>query len=75
MTAKKIDVSVEPTSSLLPCPFCGESEHLYPAYRWPGGGIPYAIDCLGCGIDLVPREGANAIEAWNRRARLSKEGE
>lgn len=54
-------------AKLKPCPFCGERNELYPAYRWPGTGIPYAIDCLGCGIDVTPREGMNAIEVWNRR--------
>lgn len=59
---------------LLPCPFCGEAEELYPAHRWPGSGLPYAIDCLGCGIDFTPREGTDVIAAWNRRAPLPTDG-
>ena len=55
-------------SDLLPCPHCGEAEHLYPSYRRMGAGEPYAIDCLGCGADYVPREGMNVIAMWNRRA-------
>lgn len=64
-------MSEKPSSTetaLQPCPFCGEKEELYPAYRQPGGGKPYAIDCLGCGIEFVPREGADVVAAWNRRA-------
>lgn len=56
--------------ALLPCPFCGSIEGVYPSYRWPGTGAPYAIDCVGCGIDFTPREGMDVIEAWNRRAAL-----
>jgi Lar family restriction alleviation protein len=52
---------------LLPCPFCGEAEELYPAHHGMGEGEPYAIDCLGCGIDFVPREGTDVRAAWNRR--------
>lgn len=61
-THRAADGSVD----LLPCPFCGESEELYPAHRGIGGG-PYGIDCCGCGIDFVPREGADVAAAWNRR--------
>ena len=57
---------------LLPCPFCGETEHLYPAYRLDKDNkcieLPYAIDCIGCGVDLTPREGMSGIEAWNKRS-------
>lgn len=57
---------------LQPCPFCGEAEHLYPAYRLDKSGKcvepPYAIDCLGCGHDFTPRDGNDARAAWNRRA-------
>lgn len=60
-----------PCTALLPCPFCGEAEELYPAHRGMGGGKPFAIDCLGCGIDFTPREGADVIAAWNRRAALA----
>ena len=55
-------------SDLKPCPFCGEAEHLYPSYRNMGAGKPYAIDCLGCGADYVPRDGMDVIAMWNRRA-------
>jgi hypothetical protein len=63
-------------SNLLPCPHCGEVEELYPSYRWKAfsGGEwqlqdkPYAIDCIGCGYDFVPREGRDVIAMWNRRA-------
>lgn len=55
-------------TSLLPCPFCGEDDHLYPAYHGMGDGEPYAIDCLRCGIDFVPRKGKDVFEAWNERA-------
>jgi Lar family restriction alleviation protein len=52
---------------LKPCPFCGEKNELYPAHRGLGGGEPFSIDCLGCGIDFTPREGMDVIAAWNRR--------
>ena len=55
-------------SELAPCPFCGGTEGLYPSYRGLGGGKPYAIDCIGCGMDFVPREGRDVIAAWNTRA-------
>lgn len=60
--------AVSATAALAPCPFCGEQEGLYPAHRGLGGGKPYAIDCLGCGIDFTPREGMDAVAAWNRRS-------
>lgn len=56
------------TDRLLPCPHCGEAEHLYPSYRNMGAGKPYAIDCLGCGADYVPRDGMDVIAMWNRRS-------
>ena len=56
------------SEKLKPCPFCGEKEELYPSYNWPGVGKPLSIDCIGCGIEFVPREGADVISAWNRRA-------
>jgi Lar family restriction alleviation protein len=63
------------TPELLPCPFCGEKDELYPSYRLSGASKPYGIDCLGCGIDFTPREGMDVIAAWNRRAALaSREG-
>lgn len=52
---------------LLPCPFCGEANHIYLGYRWPGGGEPYQVDCVGCGIEFEPRKGMDVIAAWNRR--------
>lgn len=52
---------------LLPCPFCGEAEELYQALHGMGGGVPFAIDCLGCGMDFTPREGNDVVAAWNRR--------
>lgn len=55
------------SEKLKPCPFCGEAEHLYPSYRNMGAGKPYAIDCLGCGMDFVPRDGMDVIAMWNRR--------
>lgn len=54
-------------SDLKPCPHCGETEHLYPAYHGHGGGKPYAIDCVTCGYDFSPREGMDVVEMWNRR--------
>lgn len=54
-------------SKLLPCPFCGEKDELYPFYPGSVRGKPTAIDCLGCGFDFMPREGRNAITAWNTR--------
>lgn len=54
-------------SKLKPCPFCGETEELYPGYRNMGHGPCYEIDCLGCGIEFTPREGMDVIAAWNRR--------
>jgi len=67
------DIRIAHEGKLLPCPHCGEKEHLYPGYRWKEGGLelepaPYCIDCIGCGYDFVPREGADVIAAWNRRA-------
>lgn len=59
------------SADLLPCPFCGEKEHLYPSYRKLGREGPYGIDCLGCGIDFIPRDGMDVFEAWNRRAGLA----
>lgn len=60
---------------LLPCPHCGETEHLYPAYRLDKDRKcvepPYAIDCLGCGADFTPRDGIDARAAWNRRASVA----
>lgn len=56
--------------ALAPCPFCGTVEGLYPSYHFPGSGAPYAIDCVGCGMDFTPREGMEVFEAWNRRAPL-----
>ena len=56
--------------ALAPCPFCGTVEGLYPSYHFPGSGAPYAIDCVGCGMDFTPREGMDVFEAWNRRAPL-----
>jgi hypothetical protein len=41
---------------------------LYPSFRGLSGGAPYAIDCIGCGIEFTPREGMDVIAAWNRRA-------
>lgn len=61
------------TSKLLPCPHCGEAEHLYPSYRNMGAGEPYAIDCLGCGADYTPRDGMDVIAMWNRRPTTSSE--
>ena len=63
------------SAPLKPCPFCGEAEHLYPAYRNMGAGAPYAIDCLGCGMDFVPRDGMDVIAMWNRRAADEPVGE
>lgn len=62
--------------TLKSCPFCGEKSELYPGYRTRRDadgmirphGPPYDIDCLGCGITVTPRDGMDAIEAWNRRA-------
>lgn len=56
--------------ALKPCPHCGEKEELYPCYRQTAFQIaakPYAIDCLGCGFEFVPREGMDVIEKWNTR--------
>jgi hypothetical protein len=55
------------TEELKPCPFCGTTEGLYPSYRGLGAGKPYAIDCVGCGMDFTPREGMDVIASWNRR--------
>lgn len=52
---------------LLPCPFCGDDEHLFPSHRHPGGGKPYAIDCVRCGFDFTPREGMDVVALWNKR--------
>lgn len=70
-----IAVRAQP-GALLPCRFCGERDEIYPTYRWPGDGIPYEVDCLGCGTTVTPREGEDAISAWNRRAPIpAPEGE
>ena len=55
-------------SELLPCPFCGHDDQLYPAHHFPGTGPAYAIDCLRCGIDFTPREGMDVAAKWNTRA-------
>lgn len=60
-------------TALLPCPFCGEVDELYPGYRGWGEGKPYQIDCVGCGIEFTPREGMDVIAAWNRRTNIAKE--
>jgi hypothetical protein len=66
-----IELAVQ--TELLPCPHCGEVEHLYPSYRLKDRASfkledkPYAVDCVGCGYDFVPREGLDVIAAWNRR--------
>lgn len=52
---------------LKPCPFCGKDDGLYPSHEWPGGGKPYAIDCVRCGFDFTPRKGMDVVEMWNRR--------
>lgn len=62
---------IDGVNALLPCPHCGEREHLYPGYHWPGTGAPYCIDCLGCGADFTPREGMDVIAMWNRRTNPS----
>lgn len=55
------------SEELKPCPFCGTTEGLYPSHHWPGTGKPYAIDCIGCGMDFTPREGMDVVSSWNRR--------
>jgi hypothetical protein len=66
-----IELAVQ--TELLPCPHCGEVEHLYLSYRLKDRASfkledePYAVDCVGCGYDFVPREGLDVIAAWNRR--------
>ena len=55
------------SEELKPCPFCGEQNELYPCVIGFGEGKPYAIDCIGCGMDFVPREGRDVIAAWNTR--------
>lgn len=61
-------------AALKPCPHCGEADQIYPGYRTreSGGRIrliepAYEIDCLGCGTTFTPRDGEDAIKAWNRR--------
>lgn len=54
--------------SLLPCPFCGKEDGLYPAHHRMGGGKPYAIDCVSCGFDFTPREGMDVVALWNKRS-------
>src|SRR5688500_7798318 len=71
MTSHPMNDTVSEDVKLLPCPHCGEAEHLYPAYRNMGDAAPYAIDCIGCGADFTPREGKDVIAAWNRRAYLA----
>jgi len=53
---------------LKKCPHCGERYHLYLAYKGVGAGEPYAVDCIGCGYDFVPRVGFDVVALWNRRA-------
>ena len=61
---------------LLPCPFCGDTESLYPSYNIKDRTTrpitleakPYAIDCIRCGYDFTPRVGRDVITMWNRRA-------
>lgn len=52
---------------LKPCPFCGETDELSLGFHGFGEGEPYEVDCLGCGIEFIPRKGVDVIAAWNRR--------
>lgn len=54
-------------SKLLPCPHCNEANEIYLCVR-RAGEKPYAIDCLGCGYEFVPRDGFDVMSMWNRRA-------
>lgn len=60
-------MTAQPTE-LKPCPFCGETEHLYRAYPGFGSNEPYAIDCVGCGFGFTSRAGSDTIKTWNTRA-------
>lgn len=53
--------------NLKPCPFCGETEELYPGFKWPGTGRSIDIHCLGCGVMVEPSPPEDARIAWNRR--------
>lgn len=56
------------TDKLLPCPFCGTSDLLFPAHRGANTVHPYAIDCVRCGFDFAPRDGLDVVAMWNRRS-------
>lgn len=53
-------------TKLLPCPFCGEHEHLYRGNK--GGEFPYYIECCQCLIKQLsyPTE-QKSVDAWNTR--------
>jgi len=69
------DKAAEAVEVMKPCPFCGTTAGLYLASRSLGDGKPYAIDCVGCGIEFTPRDGMDVISAWNRRTPTEGETE
>ena len=49
-----------------PCPFCGESEHIWVGYASPH----YEVRCNNCGgamIDKGARSQEEALKSWNDR--------
>ena len=61
-------------SELLPCPFCGRSEHLFTEPDELGSGgqwvSPIHVGCSqwsGCGVSLSRETESEAIAVWNTR--------
>jgi len=63
----------EDEGELLPCPFCGRSDHLqqYHEMVTPATHFIYCTSCEAAGPESTTYDGCRA--AWNRRSRLSTE--
>lgn len=54
------------TCELVPCPWCKESERIYP-HRFGGGG-QWQMECQSCGATgPMADERHIAVQKWNRR--------
>ena len=68
--AKKVSATKKPAAKPLPCPFCGQQ----PAVAECPFMIYTTIYCISSRCAVTPRTGwfenlAEAIAAWNRRAK------
>jgi hypothetical protein len=67
-------VPMKPSTTLLPCPFCGGNDTYLVADEYGSGGQwvgPIHAGCSRCAVDLVDLAGESfedAAVAWNRRA-------